>query len=92
LKVSVDKELCIGHGRCYDVAPELFEDDEEGYAVVRGDGSVPRAQAEPARLAVRLCPERAVTLTEQPARIPSSPSREAPWIPPGNQRVLPSNQ
>jgi len=64
VKVSVGKELCAGHGRCYDVAPELFEDDEEGYAVVRGDGSVPPGQADTARLAVRLCPERAVTVTE----------------------------
>jgi ferredoxin len=64
VKVSVGKELCVGHGRCYDVAPELFEDDEEGYAVVRGDGSVPPGQADAARLAVRLCPERAVTVTE----------------------------
>ena len=64
MKVSVDKELCVGHGRCYDVATELFEDDEEGYAVVRGDGSVPQGQADAARLAVRLCPERAVTITE----------------------------
>ena len=64
MKVSVDNELCVGHGRCYDVAPELFEDDEEGYAVVRGDGSVPPGQADAARLAVRLCPERAVTVTE----------------------------
>jgi len=64
VKVSVDKELCVGHGRCYDVAPELFEDDDEGYAVVRGDGSVPPGQADAARLAVRLCPERAVTVTE----------------------------
>ena len=64
MKVSVDKELCVGHGRCYDVAAELFEDDEEGYAVVRGDGSVPQGQADAARLAVRLCPERAVTITE----------------------------
>ena len=64
MKVSVDKELCVGHGRCYDVAPELFEDDDEGYAVIRGDGSVPPGQADAARLAVRLCPERAVTVTE----------------------------
>jgi ferredoxin len=64
VKVSVDKGLCIGHGRCYDVAPELFEDDEDGCAIVRGDGSVPRDRAEAARLAVRLCPERAVTLAE----------------------------
>ena len=64
MKVSVDKDLCVGHGRCYDVAPELFEDDEEGYAVVRGDGSVPPGQADAARLAVRLCPERAVPVTD----------------------------
>jgi ferredoxin len=64
VKVSVDSGSCAGHGRCYDVAPGLFEDDEEGYSVVRGDGSVPPGQAEAARLAVRLCPERAVTLAE----------------------------
>jgi ferredoxin len=64
VKVSVDKDLCVGHGRCYDVAPELFEDDDDGCAIVRGDGSVPRDRAEAARLAVRLCPERAVTLAE----------------------------
>ena len=64
MKVAVDKDLCVGHGRCYDVAPELFEDDEDGYAIVRGDGVVPHERAEAARLAVRLCPERAVTLAE----------------------------
>jgi ferredoxin len=64
VKVSVDGEACVGHGRCYDVAPAVFGDDEEGYCVVKGDGSVPAAEAEAARLAVRLCPERAITLTE----------------------------
>ena len=60
MRVSVDPGSCVGHGRCYDVAPSLFEPDEEGYSVVRGDGTVPAGQAEAARLAVRLCPERAV--------------------------------
>jgi len=64
VKVSVAQDLCVAHGRCYDVAPELFEDDEDGYALVKGDGSVLPGQAEAARLAVRLCPERAVTLAE----------------------------
>ena len=62
MKVPVDKSLCVGHGRCHDVATELFGDDEDGCATVRGDGSVLRGRAEAARLAVRLCPERAVTL------------------------------
>jgi ferredoxin len=64
VKVSVDSGSCTGHGRCYDVAPGLFEDDVQGYSVVRGDGSVPPGQAEAARLAVRLCPERAITVAE----------------------------
>ncbi len=64
MRVSVDPVACVGHGRCYDVAPALFEDDEEGYSVVRGDGAVPPGQAEAARLAARLCPERAIMLAE----------------------------
>jgi ferredoxin len=64
MRVSVDGGSCVGHGRCYDVAPALFEDDDEGYSVVKGDGSVPDGQADAARLAVRLCPERAITLAE----------------------------
>jgi ferredoxin len=64
MRVSVDTSACMGHGRCYDVAPGLFEDDDEGYSLVKGDGQVPPLQASAARLAVRLCPERAVTLTD----------------------------
>jgi ferredoxin len=37
---------------------------EEGHCVVKGDGSVPDDQAEAAGLAVRLCPERAITLAD----------------------------
>jgi ferredoxin len=62
VRVTVDRSLCAGHGRCYDVAPELFEDDEEGYSIARNDGTVGPAQADAARLAVRLCPERALSL------------------------------
>jgi ferredoxin len=64
MRVATDRELCAGHGRCYDVAPELFGDDEEGYSVVNGNGSVRPGQAEAARLAVWLCPERAIRLIE----------------------------
>jgi len=64
MRVSVDTSGCMGHGRCYDVAPGLFEDDDEGYCLVKGDGEVPAGEAAAARLAVRLCPERAVTLTD----------------------------
>jgi ferredoxin len=64
MRVSVDASACMGHGRCYDVAPGLFEDDDEGYSVVKRDGLVPPLEADAARRAARLCPERAVTLTD----------------------------
>jgi ferredoxin len=64
MRVSVDTSACMGHGRCYDVAPELFGDDEDGYSVVKRDGLLYPRDAEAARLAVRLCPERAIKLAE----------------------------
>ncbi|MBN1954481.1 MAG: ferredoxin, partial [Anaerolineae bacterium] len=33
MKVSVDREACIGAGTCVVVAPEYFELDDEGLAV-----------------------------------------------------------
>jgi ferredoxin len=62
MRVLVDAGSCVGHGRCYDVAPALFEDDDQGYSVVKGDGTVPAGEVDAARLAARLCPERAVRL------------------------------
>ena len=41
MKVQIDPERCQGHGRCYDLAPGLFGDDDEGFGQVLGDGIVP---------------------------------------------------
>ena len=32
MRVRVDRDRCQGHGRCYSLAPELFEPDEVGDA------------------------------------------------------------
>ncbi|WP_406358279.1 ferredoxin [Streptomyces sp. NBC_00658] len=61
-ELRIDPDLCAGHGRCFDVAPDLFAEDEEGYGTV----TVPRPegrQLADARLAGRSCPEQAVLLT-----------------------------
>ena len=63
MKVQIDPERCQGHGRCYDIAPELFGDDEEGYGQVLGDGTVAPDQERQARLAEFNCPERAIEVT-----------------------------
>ena len=62
LRVSVDRERCQGHTRCYAVAPELFELDDLGNAREVGDGLVPPDLQEKARLAVANCPEEAVSI------------------------------
>lgn len=65
MKVRINTQLCQGHGRCYDLAPSLFGDDEEGYGQVLGDGTVPPGGEQDARLAVANCPERAIELIEE---------------------------
>jgi len=64
VKVQIDPGRCQGHGRCYDIAPGLFGDDDEGYGKVLGDGVVPPGQDHEAVLAAANCPERAITLAE----------------------------
>ncbi|HZP28051.1 MAG TPA: ferredoxin [Acidimicrobiia bacterium] len=65
MKIRIDTERCSGHGRCYDVAPSLFGDDERGYGQVKGDGTVTPETEEEARAAVMSCPERAVELLDE---------------------------
>ncbi len=65
MKVNIDSGRCQGHGRCYDLAPGLFGDDDEGYGQVLDDGIVPPDQEKAARLAVANCPERAIDLLEE---------------------------
>jgi len=64
MKVRIDAERCQGHGRCYDLVPDLFGDDDEGFGQVLGDGDVPSDKERDARLAVANCPERAIDLIE----------------------------
>ncbi len=64
MKVHVDQEKCQGHGRCYALAPELFDADDIGNGVELGDGVVPTGLEEKARLAVDNCPEQAIVIEE----------------------------
>jgi ferredoxin len=64
MQVRIDKDRCQGHGRCYDLAPQVFTEDDEGYGQVRGDGTVPAAAESEARLAALNCPESPVEAVE----------------------------
>jgi ferredoxin len=64
MRVRVDADMCQGHNRCYALAPELFDVDEYGQAVVIGDGAVTPELEDKARLAVANCPEYAITIDD----------------------------
>ncbi len=64
LRVHLDVEKCQGHNRCYALAPELFDVDDYGQAVLLGDGSVTTELEDKARLAAMNCPEYAITITD----------------------------
>ncbi len=65
MKLRINSDICQGHGRCYDLAPDLFGEDDEGYGQVRRDGVVPPGREHDARLAVSNCPERAIEVLEE---------------------------
>jgi ferredoxin len=61
MKIRIDTEACTGHGRCYTLAPALFDCDDEGFGQVIDEDVAPDHEAD-ARRAVSSCPERAILL------------------------------
>ena len=64
MQIPLDAEKCPEHNRCYALAPELFDVDDFGQAVLLEEGDVPADLQEKARLAAANCPEYAITLTD----------------------------
>ena len=64
VKLRVDHDRCEGHGRCFALAPDLFDIDDYGVSTPTNDGLVPPAAEANARLAVANCPEYAITLED----------------------------
>jgi ferredoxin len=63
MKVRVDPDLCVGHGRCYVLAPDVFGADDFGHCEVLAQ-TVDGAHAEQARVGAENCPERAIFLED----------------------------
>jgi ferredoxin len=63
VKLTVDGASCMGHGRCYQVAPDLLTFDDEGYVTIRDETiDVSSDLLEAAEDAAGTCPEQAITL------------------------------
>jgi ferredoxin len=61
VKVRVDADLCVGHGRCYALAPDVFGADEFGHCIVLEE-QVTGALESQARMGAENCPEQAITV------------------------------
>jgi ferredoxin len=61
VKVRLDRSRCVGHGRCYVLAPDVYQDDERGNCVVLWE-EVPSHLAEQARRGAENCPEQALLI------------------------------
>lgn len=62
-RISVDTEKCIGAAQCVLTAPDVFDQDDDGFVDVlqeEPDG----AGARSARMAASVCPGQAITVHE----------------------------
>ena len=62
MRIVLDSDKCQGHGRCYALAADLFDADDEGYAMLLVSGELTAEQVASAQLAADNCPEYAITV------------------------------
>jgi ferredoxin len=59
MRVEVDRERCEGNAVCVGIAPDLFDLDDEDYAVLKVD-EIPADQEDLAEQAIAECPRAAL--------------------------------
>lgn len=65
MRVSVDHNKCEGHGLCEQIAPEIFELDDEGNLTNHYEGrDIDAPLVDAARRAVASCPVAALIIHE----------------------------
>jgi ferredoxin len=63
MRISVDLDLCQGHGVCCSEAPALFELERDKVRVLAAEPAPDQHAA--ARLAAKYCPTRAIYIQEE---------------------------
>jgi ferredoxin len=63
MRIVLDEDACVGHGRCYALAPAVFDADDMGRCRVLVAEPGPELE-EAARAAVSTCPEDALRIEE----------------------------
>ena len=63
MRITADRDVCIGAGVCVMSTEVVFDQDDDGIVVVLVD-EVPDAEHDNARKAVQLCPSGALKLVD----------------------------
>jgi ferredoxin len=60
--ISIDANKCSGHGRCYTLATDVFDMDDEGFPILLMETVAVNSDLQrQAQTAVDGCPERAIS-------------------------------
>ena len=59
MRVEVDRDRCEGNAVCLGIAPDIFDLDDDDYAVVKSD-PVPDGQEDVAEQSIAECPRAAL--------------------------------
>jgi ferredoxin len=62
VKIAADREQCIGSGNCVQIAPDVFDQDDEQALVVLRTSSPPEELRGKVREAISGCPVSALSL------------------------------
>jgi ferredoxin len=72
LRITIDRDRCVGSGNCAFWAPATFDLDEEGFSVVLD----PMGDTEDrVRVAAEGCPSKAISVEDEPTDA-GAPARE----------------
>ena len=63
MRISIDLDLCQGHGVCANEAPELFEIDADGRATLLLEDPLEELRSKAAN-ALRYCPTGAISIAD----------------------------
>ncbi|WXH12659.1 ferredoxin [Microbacterium sp. LBN7] len=61
MSITVQSDACVGAGQCALVAPDVFDQDDDGIVMLL-EPDPQGSDLEAATRAVRLCPARAISL------------------------------
>lgn len=62
MAIRLERDWCIASGQCVMLAPEIFDQDDDGVALLRTDSA--EANSQGVAKAIRVCPASAISLSE----------------------------